>query len=131
MKFFTRFDPAPSKSAPVGVSLTLQSPAPDLDVNTIVERYTHNHIPIPSADASAVYADVSRLSGADPHEAHHIFRDVVEEFNSMPPADRMRFNNDPLRWYSERVIDDARAELPAAEPAAESAVPVGDGVEKK
>lgn len=76
-----------------GESLTIQSQTEDSDINVIVRRMTQNgQMPL-TASRVPEYGDY--MGATDYRSALHIIMDSQDNFMSLPPTVRAKFDNDP------------------------------------
>lgn len=74
-----------------------QSEAAECDINRIVSQFTKTGL-LPQGYAEGVFADVSEIG--DYRSAVERVRAAEVEFMKLPPAVRLRFENDPLQFVA-------------------------------
>lgn len=84
------------------------SQAAECDVNLIVDRFTKTGI-LPGVDAERMYADVSDVGSYQ--ESLHIVMKAQEQFDSLDPFIRKKFDNDPGKFLEFCSDDKNREEL--------------------
>jgi len=89
---------------PSGGSKTVQSAAPDTDINLIMERYHKTGVlgtPNPKGARRPIFGD---FTSTDFLQMKNAIMDIGEQFMKLKPKIRQRFQNDPLQLV--RFVED-------------------------
>lgn len=81
-----------------GPGLTVQGPAKDADINTIVQRFHIGEAVMPPAPDSRFYGDFRGVP--DLRGALDQVREGQEKFAALEPRVRARFRNDPVEFLT-------------------------------
>lgn len=91
-----------------GPVLTKQEPSDEANINKIVARYFKTGF-LPETGKSPRFGD---FTGPGFQEMQNAIRDIEQQFMTLPPKIRRRFNNDPYQVI--RFVDDPRNQAEAA-----------------